>query len=494
MEECEKELLHLTGEIQSFGAFLRVEQATLSVTHVSQNIHEFIDATASELLGETLDNLYWFPADAITELGQYTGNRLTVSVNGKSDRLLSAQVIRCEGGFHLELEESRYGVCGYLSQDPGADVIKLFKEDCQETEYFNRFVAIIGDALPFERTMLYRFQADWGGEVVAEYCKTEKPCYLGLKFPASDIPEIARRLYFENSSRLIADASYEPVSIVSVSNNPPDLTHSDLRSVSPVHLRYLTNMGVKSSFSIALILGGQLWGIVSCHHPLTVKLASEQRRSAEQAVKTFCTAYSGYLAGKRLSWLKAADARLANLRLTLLSTEKHNYSHVLTESVYNLFDCEGVFVSLAKQVSWFGPDEDRTWLRGLEQCVSSLTGQHVFSTDDIRSHSFLDSSASWPFRGALVMKEKYERDSLRIVVLRKPEKQTTSWAGNPDKSLLKRDESGVLTPRASFQKWSETSGERSIPWQQQDILLARKLRAMLITLSKTVSRLESGRL
>lgn len=485
MEECEKELLHLTGHVQSFGAFIRIEQTTLSVTHVSQNIHNFIDSKASELLGETLDNLHWFPADVITELGHHAGNRQVISVPGKSEKLLSVQIIRCEGGFHLELEDSCYSTPGYVSHNLEADLLKPFREDWLDNEYFEHLVKAIGESLPFERTMLYRFQSDWVGEVIAEYCKTEKNCYLGLKFPASDIPEIARKLYFENPSRLIVDASADPVPIISVNDNPPDLTHSNLRSVSPVHLQYLKNMGVRSSFSIALIIGGQLWGIVSCHSPVTVNLLSERRRLAEKAVKAFCNAYSGYLAGKRLSWLKEADKQLAKIRLALISKEKNNYCHVLSELVYNLFKCEGVFVSFAKRNSWFGPDENRPWLKELDQCISSMTEGYVFGTDNIRSHSAFDSSASWPFRGALVIKENYERDGLRIAVLRKPEKQITSWAGNPDKSSLQRDENGMLTPRASFQKWVETSGDRSVSWEQQDILLAKKLRAMLITMSKS---------
>jgi light-regulated signal transduction histidine kinase (bacteriophytochrome) len=122
----------------------------------------------------------------------------------------------------------------------------------------------------FDRVMVYRFDPDWNGEVVAEERRDDLEPFLGLHFPASDIPAQARALYLRNWLRLIPDARYAPVPLVPERNphdgRPLDLGASTLRSVSPVHLEYLANMGVIASMSVSLVDRGRLWGLIACHH------------------------------------------------------------------------------------------------------------------------------------------------------------------------------------------------------------------------------------
>ena len=133
----------------------------------------------------------------------------------------------------------------------------------------------------FDRVLVYRFEENWDGIVLAEDGNGRLPSYLGLRFPASDIPAQARRLYEINSQRLIADADYTAVPILSARPGPSlDLTYAGLRSVSPVHLDYMRNMGTPASMSVSILRGdGQLWGLISCHHaaPRRVSLRGPER-------------------------------------------------------------------------------------------------------------------------------------------------------------------------------------------------------------------------
>lgn len=117
--------------------------------------------------------------------------------------------------------------------------------------------------------MVYRFAEDGSGEVVAETCKPGIGSFKGLHYPASDIPVQARELYKRNLLRVIADVDAVPVAIEPAHDEKGqllDLSYSILRSVSPIHIEYLKNMGVRASMSISILVDGELWGLFACHH------------------------------------------------------------------------------------------------------------------------------------------------------------------------------------------------------------------------------------
>ncbi|MDQ2989294.1 MAG: GAF domain-containing protein, partial [Pseudomonadota bacterium] len=134
----------------------------------------------------------------------------------------------------------------------------------------------------FDRVMCYRFRQDESGDVVAEACRDDMDPYLGRRYPASDIPAQARRLYILNTLRLISDARYAPVPVTGRAGAAPlDMSHCVLRSVSPIHLEYLRNMGVAASMSVSIVVNGRLWGLIACHHlsprqvPYSIRMATD---------------------------------------------------------------------------------------------------------------------------------------------------------------------------------------------------------------------------
>jgi len=129
----------------------------------------------------------------------------------------------------------------------------------------------------FDRVKIYRFAPDWSGEVVAEARGDDVESYLGTHFPASDIPKQARELYTRKLLGYIPDVNYSPVPLLASVEGPPlDMSHCVLRSVSPIHLEYLRNMGVRATLTISLVIDGKLWGMIACHHgkPWSVRLRS----------------------------------------------------------------------------------------------------------------------------------------------------------------------------------------------------------------------------
>ena len=122
----------------------------------------------------------------------------------------------------------------------------------------------------FDRVMVYRFDPDWNGQVVAEAKHDLLESFLGLHYPASDIPPQARALYKVNLLRFIRDIDAVNAPLVPVDNPltgaPLDLSQAALRSVSPIHCEYLRNMGVTASMSVSIMVAGELAGLVACHH------------------------------------------------------------------------------------------------------------------------------------------------------------------------------------------------------------------------------------
>jgi light-regulated signal transduction histidine kinase (bacteriophytochrome) len=173
-----------------------------------------------------------------------------------------------------------------------------------ELELHNKITQLIQDVTGFNRVMIYAFCDNGDGEVLAEMRhETIYGGYLGLRFPASDIPQIARALYKKNPWRLIPDIQSQTILLLSKLPSPPDLTWSDLRSVSPVHQIYLANMGVRASLSLPIIVGGELWGLIACHHTTARVLPLKTMRAASQIAKHYALVLATWVAETRMRFI-----------------------------------------------------------------------------------------------------------------------------------------------------------------------------------------------
>jgi len=187
----------------------------------------------------------------------------------------------------------------------------------------------------FDRVMLYQFDDEWNGDVVAESRNEGVDSYLGLHFPHTDIPAQARALYLVNWLRYIPDATYQPVPLLAREPNqgPVDLSHSVLRSVSPIHLEYLANMGVQATLIISLIKDNQLWGLIACHHNSPIHLPCQMRIASE---------YIGQILSLQLSLKQKSDDQAMGLTLRRIHS-------VLIENITRKEDYRSNFADLKQE-------------------------------------------------------------------------------------------------------------------------------------------------
>ncbi len=298
---CDKEPIHIIGGVQPHGAFLAFRLNDKTIYHVSNNCEEWFAEPLTRVLNRRIDEvLPESSAQKILALAaeiKGTAFEFTrIPALGKKNAVIEVLVYALDGLIAVEFEGLPAGAESLERGTAHSHKRSLaFVEDLHASSNLVSAAKSVCRAIRsltgFERVMMYRYLPSWDGEVIAEDKVPEAHSFLHHRFPATDIPLPARELYLKNRTRLIADSAATAVSIEPphhyLTRKPIDLSHSKLRAVSPVHLEYLKNMKVKASFSVAVIVEDQLWGLIACHGRESTVLPHEIRLSCETLASTF---------------------------------------------------------------------------------------------------------------------------------------------------------------------------------------------------------------
>lgn len=483
LEACAREPIHLLGGLQPFGVLLAAEEPALTLRVVSANAAELLGEAPRALLGQPL--AAHVPLEPLRPLFARADPELAgtvpLTVGG---RRLDAALHRADGLALLELMSPEaegqgpaavpalQGLLAGLSRARGTLALLQAAADSVRT--------LTG----FDRVMVYRFDADWHGEVVAESLAPGVAGFLGLHFPASDIPAQARALYVKNRVRLIADAQAAPVPLVPAQlphlGRPLDLGSAALRSVSAVHLEYLRNLGVRASFSVSLVREGALWGMLACHHlgprwlPLPVRSACDvlgQMLSLQLAVE-------------ERAGLEQDRARRAALQGRLVEALSHAPSleaplaAPAARDLLAVADASGAVLALGERPLTAGDTPPPDALAALCAWLDAhAPHEEVWHTD--RLPSLYPAAGAWGGAACGLLAVRLGAEGGRWALWLRPEvARTVTWAGNPDKPA--EPEAGALHPRASFSAWRQTVRGTARPWTEADREAARALKGALV--------------
>lgn len=332
----------------------------------------------------------------------------------------------------------------------------------------------------FDRIMIYRFLEDEAGQVVAEARVQGADSFLNHHFPATDIPRQARALYLRNPVRVIPDSRYTPQPLRPVEPGEPPLDMSDagLRSVSPIHLQYLRNMGVRASASVSIIVDDALWGLVACHSATPQLLPYE--------IRVACTTLARNLARQLKS---KADAELYRERVRLRRLEDELIARLpngttleaalaaRSDQLIDLVGADGVAIVREGRVAAFGHTPPEAAVAELDQWLSGQPGLRPVSSNALST--ILPQAEAWRAHGSGLLAVRLPGDApLSILWFRSEILETVRWAGNPS-TAIKSGERGALTPRASFEEWSETVAGRARRWSAAAVESAARLRDAL---------------
>jgi len=495
LSTCDREPIHIPGSIQPQGALLLLEFGDLgtvpTIRVASANCATLLGIDASELIGAPLTRaILAHDADAVVErLASGPLHLHPVYIHAARgaaiDTTFNAVAHRIDRFVALELEPVLPGEGVNPSdlyrrlQTAMVDLRQRgpVKAICERLVYHVK--AITG----FDRVMAYRFDPEWNGEVIAEEKREDLEPFLGLHYPAADIPRQARELYTRNWLRFIADRDYTPVPLLPSAHLPGtqiplDLSNSVLRSVSPIHLQYLRNMGVGASMSISLIRDGQLWGLVACHHYSPRRVAYDVRTACElvgQVVSLQLVEREQVEIGTHVERIAASVQQIANALVP--GPEFGSSLSLQCDSILSLIDAGGAAIVMGDQVTRCGQTPSIRDILTLADFVQT-TDREVFATDMLQS--VVSPGAMEPVASG-VLAAAFTRWGRHCVMWFRPEQvRVVNWAGDPAKSVVKGDEPARLSPRGSFALWKQTVRGRSKPWTPVEMAAAAELRKALI--------------
>lgn len=468
---CDREPIHLPGSIQPHGCLLVCDPEAHRVGSYSANASELL-GTAGDPIGLTLPEVVGPEAahallNALARSAETNRPGLFLGLEVGARRFDAA--IHGHGGRILvEFEPAAGG-------DDPLDVARALisrTRTLQSVEAMARLVprylqAILG----YDRVMVYRFAEDGSGKVIGEAKRSHLESFLGQHFPAADIPRQARVLYLRNTIRVIADAAGPRSPILSgpADRDPVDLSFAHLRSVSPVHLEYLRNMGVGASMSVSIVVGDRLWGLVACHHYAPRRLTMAQRVAAELFGDFVSLHLAAILHQRRFD--ASAEARSLLDDLTSDMVFRETPGEFLAKRLGDmaaLVECDGVGLWIEGVWSKEGVTVPAGFVPALVRHLAARGDIEIWATDALSDRIPSAEAFAADVSGVLAVPLSHQaRDYLFF--FRRELKQTVEWAGDPNKSYEVGPLGDRLTPRKSFAIWKELVDRQAAPWTDFDL-------------------------
>ncbi|MEM9856021.1 MAG: ATP-binding protein [Bacteroidota bacterium] len=487
LDNCAQEPIHIPGSIQSHGILLAVDTQSSSIVKVSANADQLGVRSPEVILNTPIQDLLgtdcWEKIEMAREKGElFKSNPFKFFPNNKMAGPYN--VIASEHNDLLLLDLESTSLASKLEFGDFYRRVRDFIQDLTEVEtdeqLFNASVQEIRKLTNIDRVMLYQFDEDYNGQVVAEDKIDELNSFLHQHFPESDIPAQARELYLRNPIRLIADVHSTPVPILPATS-ALDLTTSILRSVSPIHIQYLKNMGVGASMSISIVVEGRLWGLIACHHYSKFITPFEIREACVflgQMLSYLITMRKRNVESKLEGELQALSAILVESMAQEIDFEEGLKKQV--PSLLKMVNANGVAWNLTGRLEKYGttPSDEEiisiiNWLkskpRGSEVHTNNLAGLEVAFEELSKVTS-----------GILALPLSLAND-LVMIWFRPEVIETKNWGGKPEKVIEFRDDgSHRLMPRSSFALWKQNVKHKSLPWQITEVSTALKFRNSLM--------------
>lgn len=487
LSNCEREPIHIPGRIQSFGALISVSRDWM-IDHASDNLAAMIGHPDSDVIGQPITACLSEKAvhDIRSRLqllgGKDAVERLFGIALTESDCLYDLAVHASGRSYVIEIERHDEGPRhDYLSTlRPMIDRLRGATSVDSLCDLAARQIkALTG----FDRVMAYRFAPDLSGEVIAEAREPDIEPFLGLRYPASDIPAQARELYTRNLLRIISDVGDPgfPISpVLDAEGQPLDLSMSTTRAVSPIHLEYLRNMGVQASMSISLLRRGKLWGLLACHHYAPKLLTYELRSAAELFAQM-----SGFVLDQIESDAEREDAERARAVHDRIMANLAEGSSI-AENFEAIVEAIGPVIPFTGAIGWIdgefrsvGQTLSRQEFMALVEFLDTTGTGSVYATECLSGAH--PSAAAYADKAAGLLALPVSRAPRDYMVLFRQEiVRSVEWAGNPDKPVEVGPNGSRLTPRKSFEAWKQTVENCCAPRSAGEIRAAESLRTTLL--------------
>jgi light-regulated signal transduction histidine kinase (bacteriophytochrome) len=472
---CEAERIDCPGVVQSHGHLFALDVRDLVVINFSAGSAAILNVDGADLLNMDLARLSEILALPIA--AQSTVRAMAAKISQKAGRIqpiplgrFRAFNIMASAGMDCVLIEARIEPPETLSELEVAAWAMHFEEEISEPsqslfKLSQTSANAIWDLTGFDRVMIYRFHSDWTGEVVAEARRDALVPFLGLRYPATDIPSQARKLYTETLIREISDTAHRPVPLAlpagSQSVRPIDLAPAILREVSPYHVEYLNNMGVRATLVSSIIAGGKLWGLVSCHHHQPKHVSMAIRAAVLRASDRMGSAIDTILDAESTRRSNTALRQINEIRSNL-STDPRAIDRLLT-AFRDTARADGAALVIDDHVVAVGDAPPSVRVPALVAGLNSMEVGTVLSAESISDFGINLEATQLPSMGAAIVRLINGRFAF-LIAFRNELTREVLWGGDPSQAAEVDLATGKLSPRRSFATWREIVRGRCRPW------------------------------
>ncbi|MER2541520.1 MAG: ATP-binding protein [Azonexus sp.] len=489
LEVCASEPIHQIGHVQPHGGLLAFSGDTEHrILQASCNIVEFVGKELNSVLNQPLSAI--FEPSALAQIDRLiallqeqatASGKIAMVVNGmtieltlhaySSDSMIVLEMERDEG----QHQENRLAELLLQTQ------LTMLRKDAyfESGRYFDLIVQLVRSLTGYDSVMVYRFDPHWNGEIIAQSRVEAAPSYLGMHFPASDIPVQARRLYTSNLVRVISDIEAIPVPISPelnpLSGQPLDLTYSALRSMSPIHIEYLRNIGVRASMVISLMQDDRLWGLIACHHLSPKPAAMGLREAAIFLCRLISTRLSTIEAMEQRRLTDHANLITGDLLRSLPLSSVSEILLSLMPDLQALLHASGMIVVVQGDINVCGDTPGQVEIRQLLDWLATNPKSGMVITDFLGSDYPALAKSAETMAGILATPPSPDMRNC-IIWLRKEKPRTVNWAGKYEEGFVQNAAGNYrLTPRKSFEIWSESWSGRCDPWTPLEVGVATML-------------------
>ncbi len=496
LSSCDREPIHIPGAIQPHGLLFAFTEGDGDLVSVSANVADLAGRQPAELTGHPVESAF-DDASRARLLAARSQAELAagppVLLQFPAGAGMAYAAIAYDGILH------RHDGLGFLELEPrgdGADDSHAFfrrtRGAIRRLQAAGTLAEACGAAASevrlitgFDRVMVYRFAADASGEVVAESRVETIDSFFGLHFPPSDIPAQSRALYALNPIRVIPDINYRPAPLVPdrnpVTGGPIDLSYAVLRSVSPIHLEYMANMGVHGTMSVSILRGERLWGLIACHNRAPRHVGHDARQACEMVAQVLAwqigvmeeAAVSRHgLKGKAIQRRLLGDIeQLRDHRAGLIRN---------SEALLELMGASGLCLYGRDAATTIGRTPPAEAIESLVDRIDREGGTELFESDRLGTR--FPETAQYAAIASGVLAVPLSRSSPRRIMLwfRPEVAQTVRWGGNPNKPVVLGPHGARLQPRSSFAAWTEETRGRARPWESHEIAAAMEIRDLVI--------------
>jgi len=482
---CEDEQIHIPNQIQDFG-FLFVFDQHLKLQYISENAIRIIkdespDALLQIELLEFLDEYFNQEAEEIKYIIDHVKqhkNSKTISVK-REDSSYYLSIYTDGQLLHLEFE-NQYPLSYKYNFS-----INYFEVIDRHKNIWHTLCEVVQEIIGYDRVMIYQFRNDHSGKVIAEKIKPGLESYLNYHYPEFDIPQQARALYLKKIFRTVPDIDSPRHRVISHQKTPLDLTFSNIRALSPIHLEYLRNAHVTASCSISIVINGKLWGLVACQNE-TANYVDVAARNQAIALTKYAT--NVYQSQQSNLWLKRSlILKRIELEVQSKSLLKNSIKEAIVENLSpltKLLKADGIAFISNTTVFKYGETPDDTHILEINQKIVSRHKENLYA-----SNNFYDAiHHELPFDAHAAGVLWISINTLRkesAIWFRKEQQQEITWAGKPQKVLAPTEEPDVLkvSPRNSFAAWKETVKGSAFPWTDNDLYVAEGLKDLALETS-----------